>query len=154
MKPILPVTFAFFLGLGTFWIYQKLQVTAAQSSKTPGWTLPDYSGITIDRLVVKDIEKGTGSIPRTGDKLELEYRFWIYDPKAIGNKGPLLLSTQKAQILGELRPGSLSYLVKDLLTGGIREWLIPSNSFSVFQDLLPKDLSSQLIVIGEVKRFE
>lgn len=51
-------------------------------------TPPDYTGITVERVLKTDVAVGKGAdAVHDGDVVFGKYTLWVYDPKKIGNKG-------------------------------------------------------------------
>lgn len=90
---------------------------------------PNYSGITVRKVVVREVGKGTGKEVKEGDKVSVKYTEYIYDPAALGNMGPKIYDTAGTSIdltIGEGRViKGLEEGIKGMSVGGKRQLIIP-----------------------------
>lgn len=56
---------------------------------------PDYSGITVEQVITKDLEVGKGDEVKNGAKVSGHYGMWVYAPAMLGNKGKFISGTDK-----------------------------------------------------------
>ncbi len=54
---------------------------------------PDYSGITVEQVIIKDIEVGKGGEAKEGSKVSGYYGMWVYAPAMLANKGKFISGT-------------------------------------------------------------
>lgn len=51
---------------------------------------PDYSGITVERVISRDIEVGKGEEIKEGKTVSGYYGMWVYAPAQLANKGKFI----------------------------------------------------------------
>ncbi len=59
----------------------------APTAQDADFEKPDYSGIQVPDIVVRDLKVGEGAEVQEGSRVQLYYEGWIYDPAKLGNRG-------------------------------------------------------------------
>lgn len=54
---------------------------------------PDYSGISVERVITNDLDAGEGDEIKEGSKVSGYYGMWVYAPAMLANKGKLISGT-------------------------------------------------------------
>lgn len=104
--------------------------TAAPEATPEPFAAPDYSKITVNRVLTTDLETGTGAVVKDGSKITGEYGMWVYAPAQIGNKGRRVGGTEgdetytftvgKGEVIKGFEQGVIGMKV-----GGKRSMVIP-----------------------------
>ena len=92
---------------------------------------PNYAGITVTHVVKREEKVGKGHKIKANSRVSLRYTEWVYDPAALGNKGPMIYETGDQSRLVKLGEGKLikgfeSGLI-GMQRGGKRNIIIPAN---------------------------
>lgn len=67
---------------------QEGETPAAQAEATPEpFVAPDYSKITVNRILTTEVAQGKGTEAKEGSKVSGHYGMWVYAPKELANKG-------------------------------------------------------------------
>ena len=94
---------------------------------------PDYTGITVNKVIAYDKEKPAkgkvkGDEVKEGSTVTCNYGMWIYDPKALGNRGAEISSGKdftfqvgKGEVIKGFEQG-----VVGMHVGGSRTLVIPA----------------------------
>ena len=80
-----------------------------------------------DNLVVTDITAGTGATVAAGQRVDIVYSLWLYDPRAAESKGTRVIQSSRAQITlttGSVIEGFVQG-VPGMKVGGLRRLIIP-----------------------------
>lgn len=104
--------------------------TAPQSEATPDPNkAPDYSGITVNRVLSTDIEQGQGAEVKVGSVATGTYKMWVYAPKELGNKGKVISESSKNGSTFEIGKGEVVKGFEEgvigMKAGGKRSIVIP-----------------------------
>ena len=92
--------------------------------------IPDYSGIKVSDLVVKELRIGSGVVVDGKSKVKVSFEGWIYDPGALGNKGHQIFfkDTHRPRQIDMAGTGSMQGMKNGLMgmrVGGLRQIVIP-----------------------------
>ncbi len=110
---------------------KKEVAPAPTTTPQPEVKTPNYSGITVRSVVVREMGKGKGKEVQPGDTVSVKYTEYVYDPAALGNMGPKIYDTAGATIdltIGEGRViKGLESGIVGMSVGGKRQLIIPSS---------------------------
>lgn len=70
--------------------------TSAQATPDPN-KAPDYSGITVARVLTTDMTPGKGAVAKENSTITGHYTMWVYAPKELGNKGKRISGTEEGK---------------------------------------------------------
>ncbi|MBX7232308.1 MAG: FKBP-type peptidyl-prolyl cis-trans isomerase [Bdellovibrionales bacterium] len=126
-----------------------------QSLKKP-LIVPNYSEITVQRVVRQDLVPGALKSPSIGlkDKISIKYQEWIYSPKEKDNQGPiisenldpLIITVGSGELLKEVEKGLVGMKV-----GGKRRFIIPSSLAYGESGSLLKSIPAKAIIMVDVE---
>ncbi|MCM2280597.1 MAG: FKBP-type peptidyl-prolyl cis-trans isomerase [Bdellovibrionaceae bacterium] len=93
---------------------------------------PDYSGITVERVIAKDVSSGKGGEVKAGSKVSGYYSMWVYAPAQLANKGKFISGNaeDRKELFtfevgkGEVVPG-WEQGVMGMRAGGKRSIIVP-----------------------------
>lgn len=130
---MLVISLIAFIAVSGYWLYRsnkKNQSLSGNMLSGEVIKLPDYSGIQVKEVFIKDIRLGKGRMVNDSSTVTVSYEGWIYDPASLGNKGKLIFPKEKFKsvILNMKSDQVLIGFKKGLLAmkaGGIRQLVIP-----------------------------
>jgi len=104
--------------------------TAPQSEAMPDPNkAPDYSGITVNRVLTTDLAPGKGAEAKVGSVVTGTYKMWVYAPKELGNKGKAVGESSKDGSSFEIGKGEVVKGFEEgvigMKAGGKRSIIIP-----------------------------
>lgn len=118
-----------------FWLYKnnkKKKVEVTPQTTTDTSVVPDYSGIQVKDVFIKDLRTGKGATVTASSNVKVAYEAWVYDPASLGNKGKLLFSKEEFKSVGinlksdTIIPG-LKKGLQGMKVGGLRQLVVPDN---------------------------
>lgn len=120
--------------------------------------VPDYSGITIPRVVKLMGRVGKGKVEaKSGSKVKIKYGSWVYDPKKPQNKGVAITPSPETTETIEIGSGNAIKGFEEGLMGvrggDTRTLIIPPES-AYGQKGLPPNVHPGAIVLIEVEILE
>lgn len=90
---------------------------------------PSYGGINVKRVVKRDLTQGEGAELKSGQTAVYKHTAWIYDPKALANKGVQIEGGTEATAETQIGSGNIIKGFSDgmigMKAGGKRQLIIP-----------------------------
>ncbi len=124
---------------------EELLIRTTQKEKpqleTPKRIGPNYSGITIKKMLTYEIKKGNGQALATKSEFLADIKIFIYDPGRLGNRGDLVYHSEKQKKFNFRSEPLFEPLVdglKRMAVGDVFQFVVPAD---VIKDR-PKELKS------------
>ncbi len=90
---------------------------------------PSYGGITVKRVVKRDLAMGSGAELNDGQTAFYKHTAWIYDPKKLANRGVQIEGGGETTTENKLGSGNIIKEFSDgiigMKVGGKRQLIIP-----------------------------
>jgi len=104
-----------------------IAAAAVASCGNSGTPTSPIAFIGPDNLVVTDLTAGSGATVAAGQRVDIVYSLWLYDPRAAESKGTRIVQSSRAQITltsGTVIEGFVQG-VPGMKVGGLRRLIIP-----------------------------
>lgn len=149
---IVGATFVFFSGCSK--CSKTPSGRSAKERKDKQSKRPSYGGISVKRVVTRDLAKGQGATVGPKSIIRYNYTTWIYDPKMQANKGQKVNGGDEKPVQVALGTGKLirgiDQGVQGMKKGGKRQLIIPPEH-AYGQQGLPPHVFPGAIILAEIE---
>lgn len=119
-------------------------------------SVPSYSGITVEEIIVQNIEEGRGNEIIQGDRVQVYLGVWVYDPASPKNRGDQLFysleSRPESFVITQSVPGLEKYLI-GMKEKGIRNIVVPPKDHQLL-DAYGITFPKEAILLVELRVFD
>lgn len=122
-----------------------------KEAQTPEKPRPSYGGISVKRVVKRDMAPGSGAAIQDGQTAVYKHTAWIYDPKALANKGVQIEGGTESTNTTKLGSGNIIKGFSDgmigMKVGGKRQLIIPPELAYGDQGMEPHVFPGAIILV-------
>lgn len=127
------------------------QLGGEKTVSTPEEDRPSYGGISVKRVVKRDLALGSGPEIQDGQTAVYEHTAWIYDPKKLTNRGVQIEGSGESATETKLGTGNIIKGFSDgmigMKVGGKRQLIIPPELAYADKGMEPHVFPGAIILI-------